>query len=320
MLDMSWNSGLAKDPLALADAIELLVAFSEDDYNGRFTRANFQHFVTMENLSDDEMTYVTGDEADEYNREFEDALFLIKRRSEWLGAAYPFRVDSDEVAFTPLPATNDHLPYLFLLVCSNGNSVPILKRALPGHFENLCKEAFKSLFPEWAKVLLFSKDSDDRKNFFGSAASSAVPKLAELLNTDVINAAQLGSTQREYGIDLVAICQFGDEATYSFFAFAQCTIEQDWSPKRTEAIAENGLTDVVKLNARHTNFLMIPHFPRYNLEEWSEDLSRTGNCILCDRFRICRLLQVSTFFEANSPPAGVSGLFKTLENSLAKAI
>ena len=319
MLDMSWNSALAKDPLILADAIELLVAFAEDDYSGRFTRANFQHFVAMENLADDETTYIAGDEADEYISQFEDALTLIKKRGEWLGAAYPFRVVSDEVAFTPLSGAGDHLPYLFLLVCSNGNSVPLLKKALPGHFENLCKEAFKSLFPEWAMVLLFSKDSEDRKNIFGSAASSAVPKLAELLNTDVMNAGQLGSTQREYGIDLMAICQFGDEATYPFFAFAQCTIERDWSPKRTEAIAENELTAFVTLNARHTNFLMIPHFPRYNLEEWSQDPSRTGNCILCDRFRICRLLQKSSFFEPNNPPAGIDNVFNILEGSLAEA-
>ena len=151
----------------LADAIELLVAFAEDDYSGRFTRANFQHFVAMENLSEDEMAYVTGDQADEYNKEFEQALALIKRRADWLGVAYPFRVTTDEVRFTPLPFASDHLPYLFLLVCSNGNSVPSLKRALPGHFENLCKEAFKSLFPEWAEILLFSKDSEDRKNVFG---------------------------------------------------------------------------------------------------------------------------------------------------------
>ena len=133
---MSWNSALAKDPLVLTDAIELLVAFAEGDYSGRFTRANFQHFVTMENLTDDETTYVTGDEADEYNRQFDDALTLIRRRADWLGASYPFRVVSDEVIFNPPPGASDHLPYLFLLVCSNGNSVPLLKKALPGQFEN----------------------------------------------------------------------------------------------------------------------------------------------------------------------------------------
>ena len=168
-------------------------------------------------------------------------------------------------------------------------------------------------------VLLFSKDSEDRKSIFGSPARSAVPKLAGLLNAKVIDAGQLGSTQREYGIDLMAICQFDDDATYPFFAFAQCTIEQDWSPKRTEAIAENELAAVVTLNARHTNFLMIPHFPRYSLEEWSEDPSRTGNCILCDRFRICRLLQKSNFFEPNTPPAGIADVFSILGGRLAEA-
>ncbi len=301
----------------LADAIELPVAFAEDDCNGRFTRATFHHFVAMENLSEDDTTNLTGDQVDEQNVQFEQALDLIKSRADWLGVAYPFSATTDEVTFTPQSADREHLPYLFLLVCSNGNSVPTLKKALPAHFENLCKEAFKSLFPEWADILLFSKNSDDRKKLFGSAASKAVPKLAEMLNAGLVNAGQLGSTQREYGIDLMAICQFGDQSTYPFFAFAQCTIEQDWSPKRTEAIAENELTAFVTLNARHSNFLMIPHFPRYSLEEWSEDPSRTGNCILCDRFRICRLLEMSSFFEPTSPPASVAAVFITLEGSLS---
>lgn len=318
MLDMTWSPDTTKDPLILADAIELAVAFAKDDYDGRFTRADFQHLAASESLDDNEMSYLTGDQADERTEQFEQALSLIKSRASWLGVGYPFGVSANEVRFSPPTAIGKCLPYLFLLVCSNGNYVPSLKSALPTQFENLCKEAFRSLFPEWAEVLLFSQKSQDRMTHFGWAASDAVPKLAKKLNADLVNAAQLSNTQREFGIDLIAICPFDDQAPYPLFAFAQCTIEQEWWGKRHEAIAQTELAGFVHLNALHSNFLMIPHFPRYSLEEWSEDPGRTGNCILCDRFRLCRLLEKSKFFEHNNPPASIAIVFKTLKDSLVQ--
>lgn len=319
MLDMTWSSDTTKDTLILADTIELAVAFAKDDYHGRFMLADFQHLVASESLSDNEMSYLTGDQADERTEQFEQALVLIRNRASWLGDAYPFNVSTNEVRFSPPTVIGKCLPYLFLLVCSNGNYVPSLKSTLPVQFENLCKEAFRSLFPEWAEVLLFSQKSQDRKTHFGRAASDAVPKLAKKLNAELVSGAQLSDTQREFGIDLIAICPFDDQSPYPFFAFAQCTIEKEkWWRKRHEAIAETELMGFVHLNARHSNFLMIPHFPRYSLEGWSEDPGRTGNCILCDRFRLCRLLEKSKFFDHNNPPASIAAVFETLENSLVQ--
>ena len=316
MLDISWSSGITKDPLLLADAIELVVAFSNDEYYGRFSRADFQYFVTTENLTDDGESYLAGDQVDERNAEFEQALRLIRNRARWLGLSYPFSVVTDEVQFAPQTALRRYLPYLFLLVCSNGKHVPSLQNALATLFEDLCKEALRSIFPDWAEVISFSQKSDDRKNIFGYEASKAVPKLAEKLNAGLVNANRLSDTQREFGIDLIAICPFGDESPFPFFAFAQCTIRQEWWGKRHEAIAENELTGFVGLNARHSNFLMIPHFPRYSLEQWSEDPGRTGNCILCDRLRICVLLDKSDFFSQDDPPGEIADVFDTLEHNL----
>lgn len=318
MLEMIWGTDTTNDSLILADAIELAVAFAKDDYNGRFTRADFLHLAVSESLDDNEMSYLPGDQADERTAQFEEALNLIKNRGTWLGISYPFIVSNGEIRFSSPSEIGKCLPYLFLLVCSNGNYVPSLKRALPAQFESLCKEAFRSLFPEWAEILLFSQTSDDRRTHFGWAARDAVPKLAAMLNARLINADKLSSTQREFGIDLVAICPLGDESPYPFFAFAQCTIEQEWQDKRHEAIAQNELTEFIHLNTRHSNFLMIPHFPRQSLEAWSGDPSRASNCILCDRFRLCRMLEKSDFFESNNLPENLARVFKTLENSLAQ--
>ncbi len=319
MLDISWDSAITKDPLRLADAIELSVAFSEEDYNGRFTLGSFQHLVASENLSDDDLTYLDGDEADERTEQYEQAVDLIRKRASWLGDAYPFSVEDNEAKFSPQSSIDKALPYLFFLVCSNSNFVPSLKNALPTDFENLCKYAFQALFPDWAEVVLFSQKSDDRKEIFGLAANKAVPKLAKKLNTEPINVGRLPNTRREFGIDIIAICPFGDQVSYPFFAFAQCTIQQEWWSKNHEAIAGTAFKGFITLDTFHSNFLMIPHFPRYNLKEWSEDPSRTVNCIICDRFRLCVLLEKSASFKPDDPPASVASVFKTLKQNLVQS-
>ena len=314
MIEMTWSSDKVEDCILLADAIEIAVAFTEGDYYGRFTRADFQHAIDSENLTDNEP-------ADESNEQFENALVLIRKRASWLGTIYPFVVETDEVHFSPSISVNRCLPYLFLLICSNRGYVPSLKNTLlDTHFENLCKEALRALFPDWAEVLLFSQKSQDRKDVFGWAASDAIPALAKKLNAELKNADKLPSTQREFGIDIIAICPFDDQAPHPFFTFAQCTVGQDWWEKKHEAIASNELTGFIDLNALHSNFLMIPHFPRYNLEEWSEDPARTSNCILCDRYRICRMLEKSSSFRPDSPPESFADIFGKIEGSLAQAL
>lgn len=315
-----WGADAAKrsKSIPLADAIELAVAFDGAAHHGRFTQADFLHALT-ESLDEDDVTHIPGDEADERVEVFEDALDLIKKRGAWLDNGYPFTVVDGEARFAPLPGAKNHLPYLFLLACSNRKHIPSLNRALPTQFENLCKEALKGLFPEWADVWSFSQYSEDRKSVFGYAADKAVPELAKKLNANVMYEEEIPDTPREFGIDIVAISSFGDSAPYPFFAFAQCTVGQRWWEKRHEAAATGSLASFIDLNsAPHSNFLMIPHFPRHNLERWSEDRARTGNCILLDRYRICHLLEKSNSFDVDDPPADVADIFKEIRDSLAQ--
>lgn len=318
-VEIDWGSDTAKNSIALADAIELAVALGEADYYGRFTQADFQSAL-KEVLGDDDASYLPGDQADARAGVFEEALGLIEKRGAWLKNGYPFTVVDGEVRFAPEPCANRHLLYLFLLACSNRKHIPELDKKLPMQFENLCKEALKGLFPDWADVWLFSQYSEDRKTVFGYAADQAVPQLAKTLNADVKNAEELPHGQREFGIDIVVVSSFDDSAPHPFFAFAQCTVAEDWWDKRHEAIAANSLTGFIDLNAQHTNFLMIPHFPRHDLNKWSEDPSRTGNCILCDRYRICRLLEKSGAFSVDDPPPGVADIFEKIGKSLAQPI
>ena len=318
MLDLPWSSGISKDPLLLVDAIELLVAFDRDTFRGSFTRADFLHWVAMEDIVDEDAQsgYVNGDMADERNESYEQAIAIAHLRAMWLGEKYPFVVEHGELRLADYATSSQGVSYLFLLICANREFVPSLRQRIPTEFEYLCREAFRSLFPGWADVKLFSKDSDDRRDFFGRSAKQAIPALATMLNASVKDADRIPDTPREFGIDLVAVCSFPDRVPYSAFAFAQCTVAKEWWEKRDEARASRELTGFVDLNAEHLNFLMIPHFPRYNGREWSVDPAHTGNCILCDRLRLCVLLDMSEFLRNGNVVPQLEGVLGIIRASL----
>ena len=45
MIDFDWSEEIIRDAVDLTDCIELVVAFSDDDYYGRFTHADFIDIV-----------------------------------------------------------------------------------------------------------------------------------------------------------------------------------------------------------------------------------------------------------------------------------
>ena len=313
MINFDWSQEIIDDVIDLTDYIELVVAFSGNGYNGRLTRANFVKEAQSEFL-DYDPSFLQSEQADDFNELFEDALELIKKRASWLGKIYPFREEDGEVQFMPQTSDKNYLWYLFLLACSCHNRIPSLQSDLRVQFENICKEAMRALFPDWAEIFLFSQNSDDRKEL-GWSAKEAIPALAKKLNAQV-RPVKLPNTQEEYGIDLIAICSFDDKLEYPFFAFAQCTVAKEWWPKRQEAQARNALSGVVQLDTDHTNFLLIPHFPRVNATEWRKPRQYPINCILCDRYRICRLLEKANTFTRQNLPCAMHDILQKIQKYL----
>lgn len=314
MLDFDWSKEIIRDVVDLTDCIELIVAFSGNEYNGRFTGANFTDIVQGDIFGDDNNSFLKGDDIDDFYASFEDSINLIKRRALWLGQTYPFIQKNSTVQFAPSASGHNYLWYLFLLACSSHNRIPTLQQNLSIQFENVCKEAMRVIFPS-ADVFLFSKNSDDRKKL-GATADKAIPALAKKLNTHICKDVSLSATQKEYGIDLIAIYSFEDDLEYPFFAFAQCTVGKEWWKKRHEAQSRQALVGILQLNVDHSNFLMIPHFPRVIATKWSQDRDKTVGCILCDRYRICRLLEKSTTFTYQNVPPAMRDIFNEIQKYL----
>ena len=315
MIDSVWNKITIEDAVGLADHIECHVAFS-NEYYGCFNYADFVDII-KDDISSGDDSHLQGNEwIDEYESNFDDAIGLIKSRIFWLKDVYPFECEGREVRLSVKAGTKNHLVYLFLLACSFHDSFPDLKSSLPVDFEIICKQAMQALFPDWAEVLLFSKHSEDRRKIFGTSASQAVPVLAKKLNAMLKRENEIPDSQNEYGIDIVAICPFDDNLEYPFFAFAQCTVAKEWWRKKHEAIPNSSLLAFVDLQVNSSNFLMIPHFPRKTAEKWSVSPDRVTDCVLCDRYRICWLLEKSNLFKEKKLPTDIHEIFQTIQEYL----
>ncbi len=336
MLELNWNKGVAKDPVKLADYIELTLMMDEDHLESVFTYA---HFVSLiqdepyvgnqeyspvdEEAEEDPDEFLAGDEMDETLEYYENAIFLIAQRSQWLGDQYPFSCLGQEVKLAVGEDKGKYMPYIFMLVCSNHQIIHPLHETIKAHsrrlaveFEGICKEAMKSLFNEMADVFLFSQFGSDRSNL-GRSAREAVKNLAMKLNAEVKNEADIPDTPNEFGIDIAAIDTLEDQLGYPFFAFAQCTISQDWQNKKEEAQSQHALSAYIDLQVSHSNFIFIPYLPRLSKGTWSVPPHYTINCVIFDRYRICKMLQRLERFESRIPEQNTSEILGSLTDRIA---
>lgn len=304
----------AEHPVKIADYIELTLTMDIDHPGYEFTAGHFTD-VMQESPSIDEYdsggvpgSFLAGDAMDETRVHFDDAVSLIERRRQWLGDLYPFSVENGAVQLQHEPAADNGMPYTFLLACSLHQALHS-SQVLTRQFEQVCKEGMRALFNESAEVFLFSQFSRDRAEL-GRSAREAVPILAEKLNTKVKDEEEIPDQPNEFGIDIIAIDSLGDSVGYPFFAFAQCTIAQDWSRKKGEARALNALIAYVGLDVEHSNLIFIPHFLRENADRWSARPDETVGCIIFDRLRICRMLERLKGFKDSNPLETLNSVLK----------
>ena len=308
MVKVDWSKEILKSAVRLTDCIELLVAFSHSDYDCRFNVSDFNEIIGSEIVNEESDNFLQGEEIDDFRLYYDQAVSMVGKRAIWFEDVYPFKVDSNVIYWGGSQDLNEeHLLYLVLLVCSVSNHIPCMSDSIRLAFEELTKIAMKSMFSEQMQVLQFGPRSTDRRNVFGAAANIAVPKLANKLHAILVNEEQLPTESRDFGIDVIAIQEFEDEVPYSFFVTAQCATGEKWWEKRNEARAANELASYIHLNVPNTNFLFIPHLPRVQLDTWDRDAGRTGDCVICDRYRICRLISSKDALHEDS------GFYQSLE-------
>lgn len=304
MLSITWNKVAVDDPVKLADCIELTIALDDDHTSNAFGYDDFVDLIRDEPYQPiddvDDLDFLDGDDADEAQIHFESAVSLVQQRRRWLGQLYPFVGDGNGVQFSPVSDQTVWMPYIYLLACSNHIFVPYGERKFTTGFEIVSKEAMRALFNEAADVFLFSQFSQDRAQM-GLSAHDAVIEICTKLHAPVVNEHRIPTTRQEFGIDIVAIDAVGDPLSSPFAAFAQCTIGANWESKKHEAQPRNRLNAYVHLTAEYSNILFIPHLPRLESGEWDANPHETINCLLRDRFSICKMLERLRNFDQPNP-------------------
>lgn len=305
MLSIDWNKHTTEDSVKLADCIELSLVLDDGYSDGAFGYDDFIDRIRDEPYdlpdADEVPGFLDGDEADEAKIYFESAMALISQRRQWLGELYPFVGNGNEVEFTPATDEAVWMPYIYLLACANHTWVAYGDRKFTTGFEVVSKVAMKSIFNENADVFLFSQFSQDRAQM-GLSARDAIIEICNKLHAPVVHEDKIPTTRQEFGIDIIAIDAGEDPLSLPFAAFAQCTIGKNWEAKRHEGHPRNRLSAYVHLTADYSNLLFIPHLPRLESGEWDAYPHETINCLLRDRFSICKMLERSR--DSAYPTAG----------------
>ena len=318
MLEINWSEAVG-DSVVLADYIEMAISLDTAHAGLEFTYAHFVKYLQEEpsigdssELLDDHdiggirtdsawepfngepIGFLEGDDIDGMQRHFDDAVSLIGRRRQWLGDLYPFTVQGEDVCLSSQPERSTWTPYVFLLACSHHDLINRKSPRLETEFEKICKEAMKSLCHDGASVFLFSRGSADRQEI-GSSARVAIPKLAKMLNANVLHECEIPDTPREFGIDIIAVDKMDDDLGRPFLMTAQCTVSKDpvrWVQKKSEP-KSGGISYFIHYDVPYTTVLFIPHLPREQATKWSGNVPAfaLSDTIVCDRYRICRLVQ-----------------------------
>lgn len=290
VVELHWDETAVSDSVTLADYIEMAISLDVGHKGFAFTWDDFVDHVKEEPFDGN---FLEGEEIDELAEYFENAVALVECRRKWFGELYPFTTEDGSVQLSPLCESSSWTPYIFLLACSHDHS-PHKSPRMESEFEKICKEAFKSLLSDDAYVFLFSRGSDDRARI-GNSARKALSKLAELLNADIVRPDdEIPDTPREFGIDIIAIDKMHDNLGYSLLMTAQCTVSGDpkqWESKKTEPQWGRSMGHFIPYEVPSVVILFIPHLPRLQSGVWSVPAFIFQQCIVCDRYRICKMLQ-----------------------------
>lgn len=284
---MTFNLGVLHQtqPHLFADLAELILAVRYDN-NDELSQAKLAHLSK-------EMDHDLDEESSLPDCTLEDCWRQLEYRQGVFAEFYPFIVKNDQLVWKTKKRTDKQCLYLFLLVCSRLRSFENngFRQHAAKAFTIICREALKVLAGEPATVKIFDANSDDRKAYYGTDLRVAMKKLAEEMGAHAIHETEIAklNSSGDYGLDLIAVHNFGDGAVGSYNIVGQCGAQEtEWPSKTLEAhpLKFKGLFTLLN---EPDNLMFIPLSYRETSGEWVATHKISG-CLLIDRQRILQLL------------------------------
>jgi hypothetical protein len=287
---MTFNLGVLHKttPHLFADIAELILAVHYDN-NDELSPATLAHLAKeMTQDLDDEQSYSAP-------TWLEDCWSQLEYRQSVFNAFYPFAIINNRLTWKEDKVTDKQILYLFLLICSRLRSFENttgFRQGAAKTFTGICRDALQVLAGEQSVVKIFDANSEDRRNYYGTDLRVAMKKLAKDMGVHSINESEINKLSHstgDYGLDLVAFCNFNDNATGSYNILGQCGAQEtEWPTKTLEA-------HPIKLRALFTllnepdNLMFIPLSYRDASGDWVAAHKLSG-CLLIDRQRIIYLI------------------------------
>jgi hypothetical protein len=284
---MTFNLGVLHQtqPHLFADLAELILAVRYDN-NDELSQAKLEHLSKEMEHDLDENGYIP-------NSTLEDCWTQLEYRQSVFAEFYPFVIESDRLLWKAGQLTDKQCLYLFLLVCSRLRSFENngFRQYAAKAFTQVCREALQVLSGENAVVRIFDANSDDRRNHYSTDLRLAMKKLAQEMGAHCIHETEIDklSSSGDYGLDLIAVHNFGDGAVGSYNIVGQCGAQETEWPSKTLEAHPIKLMGLFTLLNQPDNLMFIPLSYREATGSWVATHKLSG-CLLIDRYRILHLL------------------------------
>ena len=267
---------IEKDPVRLADWAELQILYSEESW---FSLESIRTEADIEGL------LTENDHNDMHSLPNEESELLvsqtvreIRRRAEYGGKGYPFRIHGERLELRP--GAHRCTPYAFcLLVCdrdywSDGDPSTWM-------FEQVASQALQS-YLQGCSLLFGWPRKDLPQNI-----DSALDELARRTGDTRISVYPTKSTDKDLGLDVVGWKDFADSYTSKVLVYMQCATGEDWKGKRGDLDLSGGIWhQVISWTTPPVKALAIPYIVRPG-DDWKRV---TPGLLLMDRLRISSVL------------------------------
>lgn len=235
--------------------------------------------------------------SDKWDTRVKDYFKILSLREPLYEDYYPFKISSDSIECKK-DLTEEHLLYIYLLLCSNLYLFDDNTRGdLANYFELICYNAFQKLLPCDSISYLFGKNPLNKKSRYSNGTfwiklKKLIKDLNEKMNAHVRQSDFSIHNTGDDGLDLIGWLPTGDKLASSIIYFAQCACTYDFDVKQHSSSSVDWLQKISFKNPP-INSTFIPHCYRAADGTWinSTNIKYT---FLIDRRRI-----LNYYFDTN---------------------
>lgn len=280
-----------------ADVIEILCLAHDDMEYGIEEYAKLQfHQQDIKKLEGDVLPGDSQIAIKRYERWEEHGrgcLSVLRYRASIYDDFYPFKIDGTDLFLADNFPTEEHIFYIYLLICSNLRYFNSLQGAVTNDFECVSLQAMKELLPNWAESYVFGTANCGQAQRYAGNVDAKLDKLAADVRGVKLRTNFPKTSTGDAGLDIVSWLSL-DKASHFPTYFAQCGCTDHWNTKQFSATFEKW-HNTIHLPSGAVSLVFVPHCLRGADGMWHNSGDMGMSCFI-DRSRLVKLYSLSDAF------------------------